>query len=761
MSKLNFAYYSIRFKMVLTMLLVSVITLSIAFVVIALYDNSKFKEDKVKDLSILAETISLNLTAPVTFEDVESAKQVLYTLNTNPEIIQAGIFFSNGRFFTEIQLKKDELIPFSSYSKIKKEVLYKDKKLFIQKPIYDEIEKNRKIGKLYLIVDTKGIYQRLRKFFMVLVGILFLSVIISLIMSSLLSRLIAQPVQELSNTMKKVADNKRFETRIEHNRNDEIGVLMYSFNELLIQIQRTNKSLLRAKEQAETSAKIKEEFLANMSHEIRTPMNGIIGMSELLKKTNLNEEQANYLSYITHSADNLLVIINDILDYSKIEAGKIIIEEKEFNLKFLIDNIVETFKPKVREKNIQLILNLDTDLPKYLIGDKVRVSQVLINLIGNAIKFTHKGSVRLRVYAGEKLETTQNIHFEVQDTGIGIPHDKLNLIFDSFSQAKANTTRKYGGTGLGLTISKKLVELQGGKISIDSIEGQGSKFSFNIIFKNASQNNTERNLPKQTQEFLSNSFKSPKRILLAEDNKINQILVRKIFKDTPYQIDVTENGEEALDALDKKHYDLLLLDLHMPVMDGHQTAQSIRASSKKYSSIPIIILTAAALKGEEEKCNSYEVSAYITKPFKATDFLNAVYSVLESRIRTTQGYQPILLIEDNKINRIVTENFLKHAHYTVITAESGKEALHKAKNQKFSLILTDLNLPDMNGLELCKTIRNSDNYLSQKTPIVGLTGDVLESTRHKCINCGMVDFLTKPFRQKELLQIVQKYVSYE
>jgi PAS domain S-box-containing protein len=367
--------------------------------------------------------------------------------------------------------------------------------------------------------------------------------------------------------------------------------------------------MLKAKQIAEKASIARDNFLANMSHEIRTPMNAILGFTDLLLETEINDTQKDYISSIKLAGKNLLSIINDILDLSKIEAGKVTYEQNEFSIGQILRNIYDILYVKALEKSINLEVLLETEFPKVIIGDQYKLSQILINLIGNAIKFTHQGYVRLSVKVKSQTKDEIVIVFSIQDTGIGIEEDKLNLIFDRFTQANENLTRAYGGTGLGLNISKLLVQRMQGEISVTSVVGKGSEFSFYLPFKISK---TERLKKEKPRSYIAKAEKKIK-ILMCEDNALNQKLAEVVIKQFDMEIDTAENGEVGVELLRKNQYDLILMDLQMPKMDGYQTTQYIRKELKLDT--PIIAITAHSLPGEKDKCIACGMNDYISKPF--------------------------------------------------------------------------------------------------------------------------------------------------
>lgn len=613
------------------MLVTSVISLSVAFSVFSYYDSDTFMRLKTNRLSILAETISLNLTAPIIFNDSASAKQVINTLGVDKNALQAGLILPNSEIFTHLRFddqafySEDFRYDFSDSSYILEE-----NRLLTKKPIFDEAEDQKLIGVFYLISDISDLEERVQQFMYIILYIVIGVSLIAYLIANFLQRIVSGPLRRLTTTIKKISDNKQFDYVIQERRKDEIGTLMHGFNELLQQINMSNEALVKAKNIAEHSTQVKEEFLANMSHEIRTPMNGIIGMKDLLEGTKLDSEQKAYLSSISISAENLLVIINDILDHSKIEAGKMSIEIVQFDIHRAMKNLEDTFKLKAKQSGIELIFEIDDNVPQYVKGDRVRLSQILINLIGNSLKFTPKGFIKIVVKTVSDEGDKQDINFDVFDSGIGIPKRKLKAIFQSFNQAKASTTREYGGTGLGLTISKQLVELQGGKIFAKSKLGEGSQFSFNIVF---SKSETQNQIAKEEKNVDIHTYDKKINILVAEDNLINQVLIKKVLaQNETFMVKVSGNGAEAIKALEKQDFDILLLDLHMPILDGYQTAQRIRSSHSKYSKIPIIAITAAALEDEKDKCMELGMNEYITKPFKKEELFDVMFKYLENKV---------------------------------------------------------------------------------------------------------------------------------
>lgn len=396
-----------------------------------------------------------------------------------------------------------------------------------------------------------------------------------------------------------------------------------AFSRDITESKKHQRELIKSKEKAEEALKVRSQFLANMSHEIRTPINGIMGLTKLLQKTSLAGKQAEYLNAIDTSSNMLLLIINDILDISKIEAGKMIIEQHDFKLHDLIYSIIDVFEIRAKEKKIDLKCNLDDDLPKIIIGDPLRLNQILYNLLGNAIKFTSKGVVTLtvKVNPDNTNDFESSLLFQVSDTGIGIPKEKHQQIFSEFTQANGNTTRVFGGTGLGLSIVKSLTTLQGGTLGVESEEDKGATFWVALVYENGSIKNL------QDQPLSKNNFDIDGiRILLVEDNPVNQLVACDLLNEEGANVRIVENGKLALEAYRNDDFDIILMDMQMPVMDGYEAIKLIRSdfpNSKK--SIPIIALTAHAVEGEQEKCLYAGANDYITKPFQPNELFGKIF----------------------------------------------------------------------------------------------------------------------------------------
>ncbi|KAF2506962.1 response regulator [Flavobacterium zhairuonense] len=405
--------------------------------------------------------------------------------------------------------------------------------------------------------------------------------------------------------------------KLDENQRNALSIIAkHVINQL--EVQTKNIELAAQKKIAERAVLAKDSFLANMSHEIRTPLNAIIGFTDLLSQTELDETQHDYIDSVQIAGENLLLIVNDILDLSKIESGNLTIDSEPFNLKKTLKHVYNLLKVKAH-KDVEFNLFLDADMPDMVIGDQGRLNQILVNLIGNALKFTVEGDVTVSVKKVDETEDHYSLRFSVKDTGIGIPEDKLKTIFERFTQAEESTTRKFGGTGLGLNIVKQLVELQKSEIQVKSKEGRGSEFSFVLSYKKA----TEK---LETVKTISKNDLGNLKILLCEDNVLNQKLAKSVVQNFGFEIDIAENGEEGIELLSKNKYDLVLMDLQMPIKDGYQTTEYIRNEMKL--EIPIIAMTAHSLVGEQERCYKVGMNAYVPKPFKQAVLLKAIKTVM-------------------------------------------------------------------------------------------------------------------------------------